>query len=65
MAQEVTIRPLSADPSEIAALQQVLESAPSYAERVTGAPPGRADALSTFTALPEGLLTSEDARPGY
>jgi RimJ/RimL family protein N-acetyltransferase len=38
----------------MAALQHVLECAPGYAERVTDAPPGAADAQSTFTVLPEG-----------
>jgi diamine N-acetyltransferase len=36
----------------MAALQCVLEAAPDYFERVTGAPPGGAEAQSTFTALP-------------
>ena len=54
MAKQVTIRLLQGDDVEMAALQHVLESAPSYAERVTGAPPGAADAQSTFTVLPEG-----------
>jgi GNAT superfamily N-acetyltransferase len=38
----------------MAALQRVLEGAPRYAERITGAPPGPADAQSTYTILPEG-----------
>jgi hypothetical protein len=38
----------------MAALQRVIEDAPTYAELVTGAPPGLADAQSTFTALPPG-----------
>lgn len=38
----------------MAALQRVLEDAPRYVERVTGAPPGSADAQSTYTVLPEG-----------
>ena len=36
------------------ALQRVLEGAPRYAERITGAPPGAPDAQSTYTILPEG-----------
>jgi len=36
----------------MAALQSVLEAAPDYFERVTGSPPGAAEAQSTFTALP-------------
>lgn len=33
-------------------LQSVLEAAPEYSQLVTGAPPGRADAQSTFTIVP-------------
>ena len=36
------------------AFQRVLDGAPRYAERVTGAPPGAADAQRTYGALPEG-----------
>jgi hypothetical protein len=50
----VTIRELKGDPSEMAELQRVIEDAPTYAQLVTGAPPGRADAQSTYTVLPEG-----------
>ena len=45
----------------MAALQQVFEAAPRYFETVTGAPPGRAEAQSTFTALPPGK-TYDDKR---
>jgi diamine N-acetyltransferase len=38
----------------MAALQCVLEAAPAYFERVTGGPPGGAEAQSTFTALAPG-----------
>jgi GNAT superfamily N-acetyltransferase len=38
----------------MADLQRVLEGAPQYAELVTGAPPGPADAQSTYSGLPEG-----------
>jgi RimJ/RimL family protein N-acetyltransferase len=57
--EDVTIRLLSSELTEMVALQHVLECAPGYAERVTGAPPGAADAQSTFTALPVGK-TYED-----
>jgi len=50
----VTIRLLNGEPAEMHDLQRVLEEAPTYARRVTGVPPGRADAQSTYTALPEG-----------
>ncbi len=49
-----TVRPLAGEPDDMAALQRVLEGAPRYAELVTGAPPGPADAQSTFTILPDG-----------
>jgi hypothetical protein len=45
---------LTGERAEMAALQRVLEGAPRYAERITGAPPGPADAQSTYTVLPEG-----------
>lgn len=47
-----TLRLLRGEPAEMAALQCVLEAAPSYYEAVTGAPPRGALAQSTFTALP-------------
>ena len=51
---EIGLRKLSGEPTEIANLQWVLENAPTYAELITGAPPGFADAHSTFTVLPDG-----------
>ena len=36
----------------MAALQDVLETAPAYFRTITGLPPGAAEAQSTFTALP-------------
>ena len=50
----LTLRLLAGEPAEMAALQAVLEAAPSYFEQVCGTPPGAAEAQSTFTALPEG-----------
>ncbi len=50
----VTIRLLHGEPAEMRDLQRVLEEAPMYANRITGVPPGPADAQSTYTALPEG-----------
>ncbi|HSW09778.1 MAG TPA: GNAT family N-acetyltransferase, partial [Bacillota bacterium] len=50
----VTIRPLKGERSEMGELQRVIEGAPTYAELVTGLPPGRADAQSMYTILPEG-----------
>jgi len=48
----LALRLLTGQPAEMAALQRVLEAAPDYFERVTGSPPGAAEAQSTFTALP-------------
>src|SRR3954468_18143320 len=50
----IGLRLLTGERAEMAALQRVLEDAPRYAERITGAPPGPADAQSTYTVLPEG-----------
>ena len=49
-----SLRLLAGEREEMAALQRVLEGAPRYAERLTGAPLGAADAQSTYTVLPEG-----------
>ena len=48
----LTLRLLTGATGEMAELQSVLEAAPDYFARVTGSPPGRAEAQSTFTALP-------------
>jgi len=48
----LTLRLLSGQPDEMAALQRVLEAAPAYFLTVTGLPPASAEAQSTFTALP-------------
>jgi ribosomal protein S18 acetylase RimI-like enzyme len=45
-----TIRDLRHE--DVAALQNLLESVPSYAERLTGYPPGPSDALSALLAVP-------------
>ncbi len=50
----VTIRELGGELDEMALLQRVLEAAPTYAELVTGSPPGPSDAQSTYSILPEG-----------
>src|SRR5204862_3803495 len=50
----LTLRALTGEPDEMAALQRVLEAAPRYFHTVTGLPPGRAEAQSAFTALPPG-----------
>lgn len=50
----VSLRRLSGEPDEMAALQRVFDDAPRYAQLLTGAPPGAADAQSTYTILPDG-----------
>jgi GNAT superfamily N-acetyltransferase len=50
----ISLRLLQGEHDEMAAMQRVLEGAPTYAERITGAPPGAADAQSTYSILPEG-----------
>ncbi|HVP86589.1 MAG TPA: GNAT family N-acetyltransferase [Casimicrobiaceae bacterium] len=51
-AEALTLRLLTGRPAEMAGLQCVFEAAPDYFALVNGAPPGRAEAQSTFTALP-------------
>ena len=53
-SDKVTLRLLDGSPMDMAALQDVLEQAPTYAERVTGLPVGAADAQSTYSILPQG-----------
>jgi RimJ/RimL family protein N-acetyltransferase len=48
----LTLRLLTGQPAEMAALQGVLEDTPSYYQAVSGVPPGAAEAQSTMTALP-------------
>lgn len=50
----IWIRDLEGNFDDMAALQRVIEGAPTYAERVNGAPPGPADAQSTYSILPPG-----------
>jgi hypothetical protein len=50
----VILREVAGDPEELAALQRVVESDEDYARRVTGHPPGPADAQSTLLFVPEG-----------
>jgi RimJ/RimL family protein N-acetyltransferase len=54
----VTLRLLGGEPSEMAKLQHVLESAPKFAVLVTGVPLGP-DAQSQYSILPDGK-TRED-----
>jgi hypothetical protein len=47
----IDLQLLTGQPCEMAALQKVLEGAPTYAERLTGHPPGAAEAQRLFSAL--------------
>jgi GNAT superfamily N-acetyltransferase len=51
------LRPLTVD--DLAALQELLESDPGYAERVTGTPPGPGDAADLLSGRPPGLRTEQ------
>ena len=51
---DLTLRALAGETEEMRELQRVLEEAPTYAQRITGLPPGKADAQSTYSAIPEG-----------
>lgn len=48
-----TVRDLCS--ADVEALQRLLESVPSYAERLTGYPPGPSDALSALISVPPGF----------
>lgn len=51
----MTIRPLDGDGDDVDALQQLLESVPDYAQRITGYPPAPADGLSALISVPDGF----------
>lgn len=50
----IALRLLMGERAEMQELQRVLEEAPTYSHRLTGGPPAPAEALSLYTALPEG-----------
>ncbi len=50
----VTLREVSGEPEELAAMQRVIESDEDFALRVSGHPPAPADAQSTLLFVPEG-----------
>ncbi|MEF2979369.1 GNAT family N-acetyltransferase [Subtercola sp. YIM 133946] len=56
-----TFRALESE--DVEALQALLESAPQYAEQVTGYPPGPSDAVSSLIGRPEGL--TDDQKYGF
>ncbi len=49
----LSFRLLGAD--DVDAVQELLESVPSYAERITGYPPGPSDGLSALISVPDGF----------
>ena len=57
----VTLREVAGDPEELAALQRIMESDEDFAVRVTGHPPGPADAQSTLMFVPEGKSPDDKA----
>jgi uncharacterized protein len=57
----VTIKLLDIEPDEVATLQALIESDPDYTERVTGHPPGPADAQSLLLMRPSDV-PEEDKR---
>jgi ribosomal protein S18 acetylase RimI-like enzyme len=57
----VTLREVAGDPEELAALQRIIERDEDYALRVTGHPPGPADAQSTLMFVPEGSSPNDKA----
>ena len=57
----VTLREVAGDPEELAALQRIFESDEDFAVRVTGHPPGPADAQSTLMFVPEGKSPDDKA----
>ena len=50
---ELVLRPVG--PADVDALQELIESDPGYTERITGYPPGPADAQSLLMMRPEDL----------
>jgi ribosomal protein S18 acetylase RimI-like enzyme len=58
----VSLREVAGDAEELRALQRVMESDVDFALRVTGHPPGPADAQSTLMFVPEGK-SPEDKAP--
>jgi hypothetical protein len=60
----VTLREVAGDPEELAALQRVMESDEGFALRVTGHPPGPADAQSTLMFVPEGRSPDDNVAFG-
>jgi ribosomal protein S18 acetylase RimI-like enzyme len=57
----VRLREVTGDPEELRALQRVMESDEDFALRVTGHPPGPADAQSTLLFVPEGSAPDDKA----
>lgn len=62
---DIYLRLLTGQPCEMAALQHILEAAPTDAELVTGHPPGAAEAQSLFAALPPGMTSDSKYLYGF
>lgn len=56
---------LSGDPEEMQDLQRVLEEAPTYSHRVSGAPPTPTEAEGLFSALPPGKTYADKFVLGF
>jgi RimJ/RimL family protein N-acetyltransferase len=56
-----TLREVTGGSEELAALQRIVESDEEFALRVTGHPPGPADAQSTLMFVPEGKSPDDKA----
>ena len=52
-------------PDEVGAVQELIESDPGYTERITGYPPGAADAQSLLMMRPDGLAEEQKVVLGF
>jgi ribosomal protein S18 acetylase RimI-like enzyme len=53
------LRRLSGEDRTMEQLQELLEAAPNYFQRVTGQPPGPSEVISTYTILPPGKTDAD------
>ncbi len=52
-------------PDDVGAVQELIESDPGYTERITGYPPGAADAQSLLMMRPDGLAEEQKVVLGF
>lgn len=64
-AEVVDIELRDIEPDDVAALQALIESDPDYTERVTGHPPGPADAQSLLQIRPPTCPRRTSASSGH